>query len=362
MTHGQTFAARRIGGEIPAFTSRLGPAQNWDPGWLPFSHGRAALGWLIEQRSIRSVLCCAYTCPSVPAFVSRRQLTQGAFDVGASIDRVVGLAQQLPAPRMVLLPALFGTAPWLDANAVQSALPADDVVVIDAAQSAFGHADFGVPDGGAVLSGPRKTTDLADGAVLALSQSFGKTAVDIADLPRATLPAATKAAARALWATGDAALEGQALAYHQQSEQSWPDAPHRMTEQSRVLLEHMDRAWHTAVRQSNRDALADMLKHRIPMWTATTGTPFNLPIFAGNREHLLAELRSQRIFATALWPDARLDRRQHPCGAWMADHLIGLPVDQRHDALDMQRLAAAVAASAKAPAAPSPPSLEPFIA
>lgn len=345
---------RRIGGEIPAFTSRLGPRQTWRSTWLPFSHGRAALAWLIERHATRSAVICAYTCPTVPAFLKARGLAVQSFDVGASVTDILDLAKELPKPLMAILPALFGTPPWLDPKAIQGALASVALVVIDAAQTAFGHVDFMLPKGGAVLSCPRKTTELADGAVLAVSSAALGTVVDVQHLPIATMAAATKAAARALWATAEVDLEEQAVLYHRRSENSWPNSPHRMTDQSFALLECLDRSWHSITRRRNRKALVSTLRNQLPIWAARDGTPFSLPIFVSNPETVIAELRAWRIFATTLWPDAWLEPTNHPAAAWIAKHLVSLPIDQRHDETDMHRIAEAVLASAKVPSTQPP--------
>lgn len=348
---------RRLGGEFPAFSDRLGRAQQWQSNWLAFSHGRAALAWLLDRRPAKSALVCAYTCPTVPAFLRRRGLALEFFDVGASERQLTEIAAKLPSPCLVLVPALFGMPPWLDAHRLQAALAATAMVVIDAAQNAFAHVDFVPPKGGAVLSCPRKCTEIADGAVLALAKGLG-IGTDVARLPTAKFPAAMKAAARAIWATGDPKLEHSALKYNRLSEESWPDMPHRMSDVSRALLLVLDRSWHAERRRRNYRILAKALIGRIAIWKpAEGGVPFSLPIFVRDSEATLASLRGMCIFASALWPDAELDPTRHEVAAWMARHLVSLPVDQRHDDVDMQRIAKAVLVSAEPSASAPPPPL-----
>ena len=328
---------RRVGGEIPASSDRFSPAVEWGANWLAFSHGRAALAWLLGMRKARSAIVCAYTCPSVPLFFSRRGLCVSMFDVGASTADVVTVALTLPGPRIVLAPALFGAPPWLDVLSLETKLEATDVVIIDAGQTAFGHADFEPPSRGAVFSCPRKLTSLPDGAVLALGG--GIHVEDISALPLATEALSLKETARALWATGDPQHEAEALAYNRQSEKCWPDKPHRMQARSQILLERLDRRWHSATRRANRDFLKNALQGTIPIWAVDEGTPFCLPVFCSKRDSILARLSESRIFASALWPDSVCDPMLHPVAAWMAAHLVSLPVDQRHDESDMLRTA-----------------------
>jgi hypothetical protein len=327
----------------------LGPEQPWRPNALGFSHGRAALAWLADRTGVRSAVACAYTCPSVPNFLRGHELPLGLFDVTADLEGVLAAAAGLPAPRLILIPALFGSRPLVDVEALAARLPPGDVLVIDAAQTAFGHLDFASPAGGAVLSCPRKTTGLSDGAVLALGRGLSGDGPTLA-APRA--PAAAKAAARALWALEDEALEPEALRLYGLSEESWPDAPCRMSDEAQALLGHLDPIWHNATRRRNRDALAAGIAG-LAVWSADAPAPFSLPVFVANRAELLGRLREARIYASALWPDARHDAARHPTAAWLAAHLVSLPVDQRHDLDDMARVADAVNATALA--APPPP-------
>jgi hypothetical protein len=342
----------RLGGELPLFADRLGERRALARNWLAFSHGRAALAWLIERRKPKSALVCAYTCPTVPAFLRRAGVTPSLFDVGASAEDVVALTKQMPAPRLLLLPALFGSAPWLDAGKVAKLLGRSATVVIDAAQTAFGHRDFRPPVGGATLSCSRKTTALADGAILALGR--GLPVRSIARLPFAQEATAWKYAARALWATAKPNFELQALESNRFSEGAWPDDPHRISDTSLALFERLDTDWHRSVRRRNAKALADALAGKIPAWITGDATPFSLPIFVRDPDALIAELKTQRIFATRLWPDSEHDPARHPAAAFMVSHLVSLPVDQRYETNDMKRIATAVPRSLDPPARPIP--------
>lgn len=348
----QTTGLPRLGGELPLFADRYGARRDWAPSWLAFSHGRAALAWFLKARKPKSALICAYTCPIVPAFLRRMKIEPELFDVGATLAEIVALAKRLPAPRLVILPALFGSPPGPDPERLAQALGRSAIVVIDAAQTAFGHRDFSPPAGGATFSCPRKTTGLGDGAVLALGRGV-KTVRPILALPIAREFAAWKYAAHALWATGRQELEIEALEFNRRGEQALTDVPHRMSDELRLLLERMDAGWHRSVRRRNRRILAAALGPRIPIWAPDRGTPFSLPVFVRDPAALIGKLKEQRIFATALWPDSEHDPDRHPAAAYMIRHLVSLPVDQRHDQAAMKRIAAAVLRAATA--APAPP-------
>lgn len=352
-------SSKRIGGEMPAFVDRLSAAKPWQDHWLPFSHGRAALGWLADRVGAKSAVVCAYTCKSVPDFLRSRNLAIGHFDVGADIDAILARAQTLPGPRLVLIPALFGAAPWVNFPTSDQAATLETVMVIDAAQTAFGHIDFAPPPGGATLSCPRKTTSLPDGAVLSVNEAIGAVS-DTNDLQPAESTLALKAAARALWATYDPAMETEALELHRRSEAEWPLSPHRMSHHSLALLSQMDNQWHRETRAGNASILVRNLESRLPVF-ANAETPYSVPVFVEHQSQVLKHLWDQRIFATALWPDAQYDPADHPAAAWIARHLISLPIDQRHQPDDMDYIAQTVLRVAQAPSARPPSSLSNFL-
>jgi hypothetical protein len=295
----------------------------------------------------------------VPDFLRLHGLAIGHFDVGADIEAILASARKLPAPRMVLIPALFGVAPWVNFPTSDQAAALETVMVIDAAQTAFGHIDFLPPPAGATLSCPRKTTSLPDGAVLSVNETIG-TIADTNDLQPAESPMALKAAARALWASRDPAVETEALGLHRRSEAEWPLTPHRMSHQSLVLLSQMDDRWHRNIRARNASILYGSLKSRLPFFT-NPETPYSFPVFVEHQSHVLRQLWKQRIFATALWPDAEHDPVRHPAAAWITRHLISLPVDQRHQPDDMEYVAQTVLRVAQAPSAQPPSSLSNFL-
>ncbi len=339
-------AYRRFGGELPLDCDPLLPAPCPESGAvLGFSHGRAALGWLIRRRGpFTAALVCAYTCPTVPRFLERHGLAPDVFDVGMPGADLAGRTQTL-ADRskgrvLVLVPALLGFDPWLDTAALAETLGPRALVVIDAAQTAFGHRRYPPPVGGGVLSCPRKTTAAADGAWLRLGDATEAEHRAVAALPEAGRAAAAKHAARALFAERDPDREPQALALSQEAEDGWPDQPHRIGDASRTLLGTLDAEAHAGRRLANRARLRARLESVLPAALDGPGVPFCHAVLVDDRAALLARLRARRVFATALWPDALT--HDQPQATHLARHLLALPVDQRYRVSDMDRLASLV--------------------
>jgi hypothetical protein len=337
-------AYERFGGELPLGCDPLAPSPSPLPGnVLAFSHGRAALSWLAAARGpFASAALCAYTCPTVPAHLARLGLALGFFDYGdADIAETVAA---LPGRCLVVVPAPFGLLPWVDAAALAGALGAGCTVVVDAAQTAFGALDLPLPPGGAVLSCPRKTAALGDGALLALDGCRDEDRAAVDALPTAEAAARAKQAARALFAAGKTGCERDALALARRGEALLPPEPRRMSDESRRGLARIDRESHRARRRRNAMRLAERLAGRAEFawrgpFARPPAVPYDFPILHADRARLLADLGARRVFATPLWPDAVHDRARHPHAADLVRRLVALPVDQRYGDAEMDRLA-----------------------
>ncbi|MBI07071.1 MAG: hypothetical protein CMM54_08840 [Rhodospirillaceae bacterium] len=337
-------AFERFGGELPAGCDVLLQRPTApDPKILLFSHGRAALAWFLEAFGpFNCALVCAYTCPTVPAFFRRRGLAVTRFDYGET--DLSSLAKRAEGRALVLLPAPFGIAPWLDAGALAGALGERFAVVVDAAQSAFGHLDFAPPAGGAVLSCPRKALAIGDGAALRLGKVPHGEHSAIKALPLAGEAVRLKRAARELFALKDPDRETEALGLVEKSEKALPDHACRITERSRDLLMRTDRAHHMRCRSANAAALDSELSELECLLPPGPGTPFAWPFAARDRGALLSRLRERRVFATPLWPNAVPRDSAHLRACRMSDALVALPVDQRYSPGDMRRMAELVRA------------------
>lgn len=337
----------RFGGELPQGVDPLAAEAAASPSEvLTFSHGRAALGWFLDHHpEIRWVLHCAYTCPTVPKFFESRGCACRRFDIGAREDEILDAVTAEGSGGLVLLPALFGRDPWLDGAALarRCAVP----VIIDAAQTAFGHEDYAVPHGGAVLSCPRKACALGSGAMLRLGHVVTETErASHAALPRHCAAARDKRRARELFRSSDADAEAKGVALIARSEDGWPDTPYGMDDGDLSLFLRIDADVHRERRRANATQLQQRLAgHGLEYPDAragSNGVPFNLPLLLPptvDRDRLLAQLRARRVFATPLWPDCQVDSKRHPLSATYRDRLLALPVDQRFAEADMNEIA-----------------------
>ena len=312
---------------------------------LFFSHGRAAMIWLIQNLGpFQSAVVCAYTWPEIPRLVGRYGLKVGFFDFGQ--EDLEELVKSLPGRCLVIVPVFYGFKPWIEYQSLAKKIGDKAVVLLDAAQTAFGFEDYSVPHGGAVMSCPHKATALNDGAVLAVD----RLSPELKQKQEKLIPAEefhmTKKQGRLLLDTGDEEKEQEGLRLIAGLEEPWrSDPPQRMTDQSKKELACLDAQAHARIRIENYQQLRKRLDGYIPAVDLSLGVPFANPVTVNNREEVLQKLYAKRVFATRLWHNAVYEEKRHPAAADYAKRLMALPIDQRYNRNDMDQLADIVIAS-----------------
>lgn len=333
--------SRRFGGELPSGCDPLAEHPSVLPAdCLAFSHGRGALSWLLRHRGpFASAMVAAYTCPIVPHLLLAKGLRLAAFDCTADMEAIEAISATLPGRILVVIPAMFGLNPNIDATELSNRLGDRACVLIDGAQTAFAHIDLPLPPGGGVLSGPRKCLAIGDGAILRLDGLTRIESLSLEALTPLQSLSDDKMRMRRLFATGIDQDETEALALSRTTEESWPNAPHRMTESAIAGLLSVDAATHRLRRQANRKRLMQRLDDRLHSVADGSGTPFCHSVLVPDRASLLPHLYERRLFATPLWPKSWHDPAEHPVAAVWSRELLALPVDQRYNEDDMDRLA-----------------------
>jgi len=337
--------AKRFGGTITmGCDPLLAQPRMFADNLLYFSHGRSAMIWLIQNAGpFASAAICAYTWPEIPRMAGRYGLKVGFFDFGQ--ENIDGVIESLPGKCLVIVPVFYGFKPWIDYQAVAKKYQGKAVVLLDAAQTAFGFEDYPLPQGGAVLSCPHKATALNDGAVLAVDGL----SVEVKCRQQALMPAEEfrriKAEGRRLLASGDDQIEQEGLKLIVQLEETWvSDPPQRMSDLSQQELALLDPLAHARIRRENYLCLKQELGKYLPSVTLPMGVPFAYAALTDDRSRILKELYKRRVFATALWPGAIYEANLHPRAAAHAQRLIALPIDQRYNTRDMEQMAEIVTA------------------
>lgn len=85
--------------------------------------------------------------------------------------------------------------------------------------------------------------------------------------------------------------------------------------------------------------LEDKVKMVIGLDRSWHYAPFSLPILVENRDNVQMLLAQNGVYAPVLWPICNAAREICPNSAYVADHMLSIPIDQRYDWDDIEKIA-----------------------
>ena len=113
------------------------------------------------------------------------------------------------------------------------------------------------------------------------------------------------------------------------------DGIHPISELSMKMIEAINGEEIAFARRENMKHLWKLLNGQVKMIPGLEksfgGAPFSLPILVGNRDEVQKKLAQQGVYAPVLWPIGENARKTCVVSAYVSDHMLSLPVDQRYD-------------------------------
>jgi hypothetical protein len=313
--------------------------------------GRTALAILAEEAP-GTWLLPAYLCESVLQPLRRAGIPFDFYPVGGDLrPRLDELERSVESqsPAAVLVVDYFGFPPSPGDAARLGALREACLVVEDCVQGSLVELSdaAGGRIGGAVFTSFRKYLPVPDGGLLT-----GAT-------PRQLPPAAASLRERLLgqllrgaWVSGQAEgpeVEAVLLGLLEAGESSLDEElPLEATSRlSQRLLAGLDLAESASRRRANFVALLEALEgsdavtpllRELPAGVSPLALPVR--VGGGRRDALRAELVRRRIFCPVHWPlPPEVEQARFPEEHRLSSEMLGLPIDQRYEPADMQRLA-----------------------
>ena len=124
------------------------------------------------------------------------------------------------------------------------------------------------------------------------------------------------------------------------------DGVHPISELSMKMIEAINGEEIAFARRENMKHLWKLLNDQVKMIPGLEksfgGAPFSLPILVGNRDEVQKKLAQQGVYAPVLWPIGENARKTCRVSAYVSDHMLSLPVDQRYDYDDIEDIASIV--------------------
>lgn len=121
------------------------------------------------------------------------------------------------------------------------------------------------------------------------------------------------------------------------------DSVHPISEISEKMIAMINGGEIAYARRENMKHLWTLLNGKVKMIPGLEksfeGAPFSLPILVENREVLQKRLAQQGVYAPVLWPIDERGRNTCNVSAYVSDHMLSIPIDQRYDYDDIEDIA-----------------------
>lgn len=302
---------------------------------LFFSHGRSAMIWLVQNNKFDSCLMCAYTWPAIPDLMKKLNLKIDFYDLfEKNIDKKL---KNMQGQILLIVSVFYGFKPWLDLSKISKKFKGRIFILIDSAQTAYGHNDYKIPHNGAILSCPHKSLSTNDGSILAFSKIDKKKILSYHKLKTERNFSLIKNKSRKLLNSNKLNLEKKGIRLSKKLEEKWNSfPPKKISNKSYKEFLKIDSTHHKLTRRKNFKYLSNFMRKKFyDIKNLKLGTPFGYPVLTRNRDTLIKKLHKERIFATKLWFNNPYITKKYPMALKFKKEFLAFPLDQRYKFKDL---------------------------
>lgn len=118
------------------------------------------------------------------------------------------------------------------------------------------------------------------------------------------------------------------------------DGVHPISELSEKMIASINGEEIAYARRENMKHLWSLLNGKVKMIPGLErsfdGAPFSLPILVENRDVVQKQLAQEGVYAPVLWPIDEKARTTCEVSAYVSDHMLSIPIDQRYDYDDIE--------------------------
>ena len=129
------------------------------------------------------------------------------------------------------------------------------------------------------------------------------------------------------------------------------DGVHPISEISQRMIATINGEEIAYARRENMKHLWSLLNGKVKMIPGLErcfdGAPFSLPILVENRDIVQKQLAQKGVYAPVLWPIDEIARKICEVSAYVSDHMLSIPIDQRYNYDDIEDIASIVLSTCK---------------
>lgn len=288
---------------------------NWNG--IMLNSGRNSLRYIIRAHNIKELLVPYYTCPVVWKAIEHEHVKPIFYRINSDLE--IDLPY-LPENNFILVNNYFG----VKGKYIRELAKQYSNLIVDDAQS------FYAPKVGlAHFKSPRKFFGLPDGGIALCQQTSSQ------KLPQST----SWSRCSHLLMRADIGAEAGYEDF-KKNEASLDNLPiEKMSNLTQQMLASTDFATAKQRRITNFHILHEALKHKnwLSIDIDNTDVPMFYPFLCKNRT-LKQKLIDNKIFVATYWPHIEEYCPKNSYELELQSNLLALPIDQRYDELDMQRI------------------------
>ena len=305
--------SKEIGGffEFESFGADFMPE-----GGIYLNSARNALRYVIKAYGIKKMYVPAYTCPTVWHAIKAENCEMCLYEIDAHFRPI----QEFEKDAFILYNNYFGVC----GQNVQEMIQKYSNIIIDNAQSLYSPV-LGL----ASFYSPRKFFGLPDGGILYCNKKIHERFEQDTSFERCTH----------LLKRVDLGAQ-EAYADFRKNDDALDNQPIRlMSKLTRKMMGNFNPEKAKEQRLKNFSLLHSVLKekNKLNFEISSTDVPMAYP-FLTEQKGLREKLIENRIFIARYWGGLEEEAQSFDYSLYLADNLLPLPLDQRYDETDMQRI------------------------
>ena len=339
---------------VPKYEIEFSEGKSNDKGIRFFSLCREALLFIAQNcgKDKKVILIPSYTCQTVidPFLQENWEIYFFPIDSRLCINKTAFLSLlERVSPSVVLFHPYYGKKLLnYEIDLMKRAKKQDALVVQDLTQSIFSKKDVDYID--ITVGSIRKWLGIPDGAFLYVAGNVTLDLIETESYNTAfTVPQFDAMYLRGeYFRTGNPNYKQISIRLNKYAErliEKEPITVHRMSKYSMEVLNSADLGHIREKRIENFRTLLSLIKGNdicrviIHSLDELSDAPLYFPIYVEEREHFQRELAVRNIYAPVLWNVENKDVLVDDAVKYIYSHLLAIPVDQRYDCDDMQRIA-----------------------
>lgn len=248
-------------------------------------------------------------------------------------------------PDAVLTMNFYGSASTEEAVKTVKTICPSCICVEDFSHCTFSFDVIYNPQVDYYVSSIRKSIGVTDGSIVISKEAIDTTSVKEEETPFTTNRQAAQLV-KCRYSQTHSSEEKQdflsVLSDEEKRLDSFNDEVFRISSTGKMMVDSVNGEEIRIARSHNMNHALELLKGKIELIPgiekSINGAPFSLPILVNDRQMVQKKLAQRGVYAPVLWPICDDARSVCKISAYVSEHMLSIPIDQRYDWDDIEEI------------------------